>query len=310
MDVPYYKGSPLGGARGPAGPDGNPVGSVITFMGTTAPADYLVCDGATYPITVYPSLAQFFADQFGEANHFGGDGTTTFAVPDMRNLFLRGYHGSSEEALSGEIGEKQDATEHTSMRTNDLGFAVGPKNTPLAENSIWTVNNSDATGPLHLARYIQLVNADAQEKMADFYTSRPVNMAVLYCIKAVSSTPVYGLSLDEYDTDDGWHVRKWSDGYVEMDLTRPYTVPVSDWEPWGSCSTVGIDAMSPVDYPLPLIEFYGEWVDCTSVAGYVISLMSGKKVTNKTRVYGLFRPTAPSNALNLVFYHHVTGRWK
>ena len=98
------------GERGPAGPDGNPIGTVISFMGSAAPEDYLVCDGGVHNIAEYPDLAEFFQKQFGEANHFGGDGETNFAVPDLRNLFLRGYHGEADEQLSGEIGEKQAGT--------------------------------------------------------------------------------------------------------------------------------------------------------------------------------------------------------
>ena len=75
---------PLGGPRGPAGPDGSPIGTVISFMGSTAPEDYLVCDGGVHNIAEYPDLAEFFRKQFGAANHFGGDGETNFAVPTVQ----------------------------------------------------------------------------------------------------------------------------------------------------------------------------------------------------------------------------------
>jgi hypothetical protein len=72
------------GERGPAGPDGSPIGTVISFMGSTAPEDYLVCDGGVHNIAEYPDLAEFFREQFGSASHFGGDGETTFAVPTVQ----------------------------------------------------------------------------------------------------------------------------------------------------------------------------------------------------------------------------------
>lgn len=75
---------PLGGPRGPAGPDGSPIGTVISFMGSAAPEDYLVCDGGVHNIAEYPDLAEFFRKQFGAANHFGGDGETNFAVPTVQ----------------------------------------------------------------------------------------------------------------------------------------------------------------------------------------------------------------------------------
>ncbi len=72
------------GKQGPAGPDGNPIGTVISFMGSAAPEDYLVCDGGVHNIAEYPDLAEFFQKQFGETNHFGGDGETNFAVPTVQ----------------------------------------------------------------------------------------------------------------------------------------------------------------------------------------------------------------------------------
>ena len=60
-----------------------PVGSVISYMGMTAPDNYLICDGTTYNISDYPFLADHIKNNFGSYNYFGGDGTTTFAVPDL-----------------------------------------------------------------------------------------------------------------------------------------------------------------------------------------------------------------------------------
>ena len=66
------------------------VGSVYSYMGTSAPFGYLACDGSTYNIEDYPRLANHINRSFGSYNYFGGDGTTTFAVPDLRGEFLRG----------------------------------------------------------------------------------------------------------------------------------------------------------------------------------------------------------------------------
>ena len=66
--------------------DGNleetPVGSIISYMGNKVPAHYLLCDGSEYNIADYPELAKHFKDDLGVVNYFGGDGITTFAVPD------------------------------------------------------------------------------------------------------------------------------------------------------------------------------------------------------------------------------------
>ena len=63
----------------------SPVGHVISFMGTKIPAHYLACDGTVYNILEYPILANHISSNFGNANHFGGNGISTFAVPGLVN---------------------------------------------------------------------------------------------------------------------------------------------------------------------------------------------------------------------------------
>ena len=60
-----------------------PAGSVIPWAPAkysvvqSAPTGYLFCNGVTYPIASYPVLGGLLG------NMYGGDGVTTFAVPDM-----------------------------------------------------------------------------------------------------------------------------------------------------------------------------------------------------------------------------------
>jgi len=56
----------------------NPIGAVTDYAGPAAPAGWLLCDGSVFPVASYPKL--FVAI----GNIYGGDGTTTFAVPDCR----------------------------------------------------------------------------------------------------------------------------------------------------------------------------------------------------------------------------------
>lgn len=63
------------------GIEDTPVGEIIRTIGNETPKHYLACDGSVYNIADYPHLAQYFKDTFGAINVFGGDGTTTFAVP-------------------------------------------------------------------------------------------------------------------------------------------------------------------------------------------------------------------------------------
>lgn len=209
-----------GGASG----ESNPIGTVISFMGTSAPEGYLVCDGAEYGISQYPALASFFQAQFGTKNHFGGDGTATFAVPDMRNLFLRGYHGEAEEQLSGEIGAKQEATIIPWIGSGGTGAPTGRiywispnKGTALDPVYPKNVDVKSKENP----QYYGFCNGneDLSPSPNDAgrdsysYTSRPVNMAVLYCIKAVESSGGGGggSAGEAYSTEEQV-IGTWTDG--------------------------------------------------------------------------------------------------
>jgi hypothetical protein len=63
-----------------------PVGHIISHMGTVAPKHYLICDGSEYNISDYPYLVQHIIDNFGTVNYFGGDGESTFCVPDLDDI--------------------------------------------------------------------------------------------------------------------------------------------------------------------------------------------------------------------------------
>ena len=83
---------------------GMPTGMIVPFYGSTAPLGWLKLNGALISRTTYAALFAF-ANSIGltsEANwtagYFGafgaGDGSTTFRLPDLRAMFLRGLDES------------------------------------------------------------------------------------------------------------------------------------------------------------------------------------------------------------------------
>ncbi len=157
--------------------ESNPTGTIISFMGLVAPNGYLICDGSELNISEYGNLANHFETQFGTKNHFGGDGTTTFALPDLRNEFLRGYHGDKEEQLSGEVGIHQEATKFpTVCGTSAIGMATDG----TEKYDIMTGKDSESTTSVKNKYATTTQGSDA---FPSWFTSRPTNVAVLYCIK-------------------------------------------------------------------------------------------------------------------------------
>ena len=70
------------------GIEDTPVGYITHYIGNNAPKHYLICNGAEYNITDYPYLTQYFMNEFGSINYFGGNGINTFAVPNKTAMSL------------------------------------------------------------------------------------------------------------------------------------------------------------------------------------------------------------------------------
>lgn len=158
---------------------GTPVGEIISFMGNTAPKNYLKCDGTVYNIADYPELAQHFVTELGASNHFGGDGETTFAVPDLRGEFLRGTgaNGHGDSGNGAEVGVHQKATNIFQCWSGDA--IVFPHN---AGETMVANSNSDTL----ILKDSRVISGNASQEYSNtvgISTVRPTNTSVLYCIK-------------------------------------------------------------------------------------------------------------------------------
>ena len=164
---------------------GTPVGEIISYMGTIVPTNYLICNGTVYQIADYPYLSQHFLDNFGAVNFFGGDGETTFAVPDLRGEFLRGYgaNGHIDQGNGADVGKHQNATitigiGYDGNRNLSIhGAPIGQLGTIGVENNADTVITTNTAG----AYWSKTNTFNYNGEVA--YTSRPTNTSVLYCIK-------------------------------------------------------------------------------------------------------------------------------
>lgn len=125
-----------------------PIGAIIPYMGTTAPSGYLACDGGVYSISLYPLLAGFFETQFGSINYFGGDGTTTFAVPNLQGEFIRGAgtNSHSNQGSGGSVGEHQDGTTHARYEQSGQKIITPGTNTSAANtDKYYYYSSSDSS---------------------------------------------------------------------------------------------------------------------------------------------------------------------
>lgn len=69
-----------------------PPGTIVPYAGSTAPAGFLIADGSAISRT-HPNYAALFA--IISTTYGSGDGSTTFNLPDLRGIFVRGAGTSS-----------------------------------------------------------------------------------------------------------------------------------------------------------------------------------------------------------------------
>ena len=152
-----------------------PIGTVIAVMGNTAPKNYLACNGQVVNIIDYEELADYFEDEFGLKNYFGGDGTTTFGIPDLRGEFLRGTGTNShtDQGDGANVGEHQNATVFPNVYGATSSYSVAIGRTA-------GVTDYDTIGAV--AKQIGLSGSQSANTYATSYTIRPTNTSVLYCI--------------------------------------------------------------------------------------------------------------------------------
>lgn len=205
--------------------DDAPVGNIIAFMGNTAPQDYLICDGTEYNIADYQLLAQHILDEFGSYNYFGGDGTATFAVPDLRGEFLRGTGTAARDTGSGDdVGVHQDGTEIPNFFVYNGTFQYVMDDD--SGNGYNSPENYDAS--LYTRKSSRWTNIgsvdDTDYSEALKYTSRPTNTSVLYCIKYQITQNNISKDIVNYSLDEQC-IGSWINGKPLYEKTFVFDPP-------------------------------------------------------------------------------------
>ena len=205
-----------------------PIGTIISYMGVSAPKDYLICDGTVYNIDDYKELAEYIKVQFGSYNYFGGDGSTTFAVPDLRGEFLRGTGTNSHtnQGNGANVGTHQDGTAIPNFGGNNgvSGLYEQIIYTDTSNQAFFVRNkDSDSVSSNTGSAIIVGTSSHTSNESTGFITSRPTNTSVLYCIKY--NTSVLSTPENNYSTTEKV-IGTWIDGKPLYQITIQNTMPI------------------------------------------------------------------------------------
>lgn len=114
----------------------------IIMCGAAAPAGTLACDGTAVSRSTYSALFAVIGTTFGV-----GNGSTTFNVPDFRNVFPRGANGSTRA-----IGGITYPAVTLGATTGDIGQGhlhnIDPPSTNTSNGSI-NLSNGSAGGTMY-----------------------------------------------------------------------------------------------------------------------------------------------------------------
>lgn len=139
-------------------PPTTPPGTVAMHAAASAPSGWLECDGDLVSRTTYAALFAAIGATFG-----GGDGSTTFQLPDLRGEFVRGHDHGRGVDVGRAFGSAQAAM-------------VGPHTHPesfYSNNTGTTGNAMDAQG-----------GGALEETGTNTGTeTRPRNVALIFIIK-------------------------------------------------------------------------------------------------------------------------------
>lgn len=153
-------------------PEGVAAGTVSWFARNTPPSGYVKANGATVSRVTYAALFSAIGTTFG-----AGDGSTTFVLPDLRGVFMRGWDDGRGIDSGRTFGSSQlDSFQghgHELLYKNTGSFG-GDLNTTLQTQALSGILANYATDPLEIGAY-------GAPRLAN--ETRPRNVALLACIK-------------------------------------------------------------------------------------------------------------------------------
>jgi len=161
-----------------------PVGAVLAFAANSIPTGFLKCNGATLNKTTYASLFAVLGTTYG------GDGVSTFKLPDLRGSFIRGFDDGAGVDDGRSFGSKQDAELGPHKHVfEDVGGTVAAFQKKGRRLSMDTGNGQDDFGQYSMGpgnrgqKHAGLGQLAATGGEGIGEDNHPLNIALLYCIK-------------------------------------------------------------------------------------------------------------------------------
>jgi len=130
------------------------LGEIRLFAGAYAPAGWAACDGQLLRITENEALFSLIGTRYG------GDGVTTFGLPDLRGRWAVGRRGAN----LGETGGADSValtSSHLPQHTHAVQGAVATATSTSPSGAVWAASLAPAYAPGDPGADGQLLAGDA-----------------------------------------------------------------------------------------------------------------------------------------------------
>lgn len=192
-----------------------PVGTIVAFPGDTPPMGFLELDNSVKSSAAYPDLSAYLAGKYNK----GDEGAGNFRLPESRGEFLRGWdHGRGVDPGRA-VASWQKGT-MASFDTTAGGVGIQAPRASDASADVVSAFGADAVSS---ALYPGVAESGVPSTAAALGTAsvygstRPRNLAVMWCIKAWSA-PVNQGVIDVAALVD--EVRKASGRYLRTRVIK------------------------------------------------------------------------------------------
>ena len=155
-----------------------PAGAVMPFAMNSAPAGWLAADGTAVSRSTYATLFAAIS-----TTHGAGNGSTTFNLPDLRGIFVRGSGSQTIDGITYNktfAAKEQDAAQghhHTLGKDGNPTYFSG-------EGQLTTVSDFGALfADAGTSKAMTMISDGTNGTPRTASETRPANIALLYCIK-------------------------------------------------------------------------------------------------------------------------------
>jgi microcystin-dependent protein len=152
------------------------VGEIRMFAGNFAPAGWNFCDGTPLPISEFETLFNLIGTTYG------GDGQSTFAVPDLRGRLPIHMGGSFTLAQNGGVEDvtltvqQIPAHNHIVVASANIATQQSPSNNLLAQSTLAQMYIQDIADQVLAANSI--TNTGGSQQHSNFQPYLCVNFII------------------------------------------------------------------------------------------------------------------------------------